>query len=74
MNRTGSAERWRRKAARHEQQGIVLRDSFLTHEAGGNDGLWKEWKNDEAVFPLFPQTLEIAAAITTFPPPRRLRG
>jgi hypothetical protein len=24
-------------------------------------------ENDEAVFPLFPQTLEIAAAITTFP-------
>jgi len=26
----------------------------------GNDGLWKEWENDETVFPLFPQTLEIA--------------
>ena len=46
-----------------------------TVEAGrGNDGLWKEWKNDKTVFPLFPQPLEIAAAITTFPPPRLLRA
>ena len=44
-------------------------------EAGpGNDGLWKEWKNEKTVFPLFPQPLEIAAAITTFPLPRLLRA
>ena len=36
--------------------------------------LWKAWENDEAVFPPFPQSLEIAAAITTFPPPRLLRA
>ena len=41
---------------------------------GGNDGLWKAWENDKTVFPPFPQPLEIAVAITTFPPPRRLRG
>ncbi len=33
----------------------------------GNVGVWKEWKNDEAIFPLFPQTLEIVATIATFP-------
>ncbi|MGB7986325.1 MAG: hypothetical protein WCF54_14255, partial [Terracidiphilus sp.] len=36
----------------------------------GNDGLWKAWENDKAVFPPFPQPLEIAAAIPTLPPPR----
>jgi hypothetical protein len=34
-----------------------------TSRGRGNDGLWKAWKNDETVFPPFPQPLEIAAAI-----------
>ena len=33
---------------------------IATTEAGGeNAGGWKAWKNDEAVFPPFPPTLEI---------------
>jgi hypothetical protein len=31
----------------------------------GNDGLWKAWENDKTFFPPFPQTLEIATAIST---------
>jgi hypothetical protein len=30
-------------------------------EKEDNDGLRKAWKNDETVFPPFPQTLEIAS-------------
>jgi hypothetical protein len=37
---------------------------------GGNDGLWTPGK-PKAGFPRCPQPLEIAAAIPTFPPPRR---
>ena len=40
----------------------------------GKDGLWKAWENDKTVFPLFPQPLEIAAAIPTLPPPRLRRA
>ena len=40
----------------------------------GNDGLWKAWENNKTVFPPFPQTLEIAAAIPTLPPPRIRRA
>ena len=38
-----------------------------TTRGRGNDGLWKAWENDKTVFPLFPQPLEIAAAIPTLP-------
>ena len=33
----------------------------------GNDGLWKAWENDKAVFPPFPQTLEIDKADSHIP-------
>ena len=50
-------------------------DWLARHQRGrGNDGLWKAWENDKAVFPPFPQPLEIAAAIPTFPPPRLRRA
>jgi hypothetical protein len=31
----------------------------VTETGGGNAGEWKAWKNDGAVFPPFPLTLEI---------------
>src|ERR1035437_1647366 len=33
------------------------RRAFFSEPGCGNDGLWKEWKNDEAVFPTLPTDL-----------------
>jgi hypothetical protein len=49
--------------------------SVITTEAGAEmPGPWKAWENDEAVFPPFPQTLEIDNADFHIPTPRIPRG
>src|SRR5437660_8537649 len=62
-------ERYRggtQNANRQTQAVCQSASRWLRKEGRGNDGLWKAKKDG------FPQPLEIAAAIPTFPPPRLL--